>query len=149
VTGVQTCALPISAAHSSASLLVIPWGYILMMGGEGLTQASKVAILSANYIARRLSDAYPILFKSKAGYVAHECIVDTRPLSKSAGVTVEDVAKRLMDCGFHAPTMSWPVSGTLMVEPTESEPKAELDRFIAAMLGIAAEARKIESGEMD
>lgn len=138
-----------SAAHSSASLLVIPWGYILMMGGEGLTQASKVAILSANYIARRLSDAYPILFKSKAGYVAHECIVDTRPLSKSAGVTVEDVAKRLMDCGFHAPTMSWPVSGTLMVEPTESEPKAELDRFIAAMLGIAAEARKIESGEMD
>src|SRR5690606_26810289 len=93
--------------------------------------------------------AYPILFKSKAGYVAHECIVDTRPLSKSAGVTVEDVAKRLMDCGFHAPTMSWPVSGTLMVEPTESEPKAELDRFIAAMLGIAAEARKIESGEMD
>ncbi|TPE53867.1 aminomethyl-transferring glycine dehydrogenase [Amaricoccus solimangrovi] len=137
-----------ACAFGSPSLLTISWAYCLMMGGAGLTQATKVAILNANYIAARLSDAYPILY-SRAGRVAHECIVDTRPLRDSAGVSVDDVAKRLIDCGFHAPTMSWPVAGTLMIEPTESEPKAELDRFVAAMLGIRAEARAIEEGAMD
>jgi glycine dehydrogenase len=137
-----------AADFGSPSILVISWAYCLMMGGAGLTQATKVAILNANYIAARLSAAYPILY-SRNGRVAHECIVDTRPLKVSAGVTVDDVAKRLIDCGFHAPTMSWPVAGTLMIEPTESEPKAELDRFITAMLAIAAEARAIEAGEMD
>ena len=120
-----------------------------MMGGEGLTQATKVAILSANYIAKRLEGAFGVLYKSKSGRVAHECIIDTRPLQQSAGVTVEDVAKRLIDSGFHAPTMSWPVSGTLMVEPTESETKAEIDRFCEAMLAIAREAKDIEQGRLD
>jgi glycine dehydrogenase len=138
-----------AAPFGSPSLLVISWGYCLMMGAKGLTQATKVAILNANYVAKRLSEGFPILYKSAAGYVAHECIVDTRQVAKTAGVTVDDVAKRLIDCGFHAPTMSWPVAGTLMVEPTESEPKAELDRFCTAMLGIAAEARAIEEGRMD
>ena len=119
-----------------------------MMGGAGLTQATRIAILNANYVAARLSGAYPILY-SRNGRVAHECILDTRPLKDSAGVSVDDVAKRLIDCGFHAPTMSWPVAGTLMVEPTESEPKAELDRFVTAMLAIAEEAAAIERGEMD
>ncbi|HRO11130.1 aminomethyl-transferring glycine dehydrogenase [Amaricoccus sp.] len=136
-----------AADFGSPSLLVISWAYCLMMGGAGLTQATKVAILNANYIAARLKEAWPILF-SRNGRVAHECIVDTR-VFKEAGVTVDDVAKRLIDCGFHAPTMSWPVAGTLMIEPTESEPKAELDRFVTAMLAIAAEARAIERGEMD
>ncbi len=138
-----------AATFGSPSLLPISWAYCLMMGGAGLTQATKVAILSANYIAARLKGAYPILYASVAGRVAHECIVDTRPMKERAGVSVDDVAKRLIDCGFHAPTMSWPVAGTLMIEPTESEPKAELDRFIAAMLGIAEEARAIEEGRMD
>ena len=120
-----------------------------MMGGEGLTQATKVAILNANYIATRLKGAYDVLYKSKTGRVAHECIIDTRPLVDSSGVTVDDVAKRLIDCGFHAPTMSWPVAGTLMIEPTESETKAELDRFCEAMLAIREEARAIEDGRMD
>ena len=124
-----------AADFGSPSLLVISWAYCLMMGGAGLTQATKVAILNANYIAARLEGAYPILF-SRNGRVAHECIVDTR-VFKDFGVTVDDVAKRLIDCGFHAPTMSWPVAGTLMIEPTESEPKAELDRFCTAMLAIA------------
>ncbi len=136
-----------AADFGSPSLLVISWAYCLMMGGAGLTQATKVAILNANYVAARLSAAYPILF-SRNGRVAHECIVDTR-VFKGFGVTVDDVAKRLIDCGFHAPTMSWPVAGTLMIEPTESEPRAELDRFCTAMLAIAAEARAIERGEMD
>ena len=136
-----------AADFGSPSLLVISWAYCLMMGGAGLTQATKVAILNANYVAARLEEAYPILF-SRNGRVAHECIVDTR-VFKDFGVTVDDVAKRLIDCGFHAPTMSWPVAGTLMIEPTESEPKAELDRFCTAMLAIAAEARAIERGEMD
>ena len=114
----------------------------------GLTQATRIAILNANYIAARLSAAYPILY-SRNGRVAHECIVDTRLMQDRAGVTVDDVAKRLIDCGFHAPTMSWPVAGTLMIEPTESEPKAELDRFVTAMLAIAEEARAIEEGRMD
>ncbi len=137
-----------AAPVGSGSILVISWAYILLMGGSGMTQATKVAILNANYMAKRLSGAYDILFKSKLGRVAHECILDTRPLADSAHVTVDDIAKRLMDCGFHAPTMSWPVAGTLMVEPTESEPKAELDRFITAMLAIRAEAQDIEDGKI-
>ncbi|MCM2401710.1 aminomethyl-transferring glycine dehydrogenase [Rhizobium sp. S153] len=135
--------------YGSPSILPISWSYCLMMGGEGLTQATKVAILNANYIAARLKGAYEVLYKSEAGRVAHECIVDTRPLAESAGVTVDDVAKRLIDCGFHAPTMSWPVAGTLMIEPTESETKAEIDRFCDAMLAIREEARAIEEGRMD
>ena len=137
-----------SAPYGSASVLLISWAYCLLMGGEGLTQATKVAILNANYIANRLKSAYPVLY-SAGGRVAHECILDTRVMKDRAGVTVDDVAKRLVDCGFHAPTMSWPVAGTLMVEPTESEPKAELDRFITAMLGIAAEAEAIVEGKLD
>ncbi|MFT5510643.1 MAG: glycine dehydrogenase, partial [Hyphomicrobiaceae bacterium] len=141
---------PVSAAaYGSASILPISWAYCLLMGGEGLTQATKVAILNANYIAKRLEKAYDVLYKSDHGRVAHECIIDTRALNDVAGVTVDDVAKRLIDCGFHAPTMSWPVAGTLMVEPTESEPKAELDRFCDAMLAIRKEARDIENGSID
>ncbi|NDR57217.1 aminomethyl-transferring glycine dehydrogenase [Aliiruegeria sabulilitoris] len=139
---------PVSAApYGSASILPISWAYVQLMGGEGITQATKVAILSANYIAARLSGAYDVLFKGKGGRVAHECILDTRPFAE-AGVQVDDIAKRLMDSGFHAPTMSWPVAGTLMVEPTESETKAELDRFIDAMLSIRAEIGAIEAGEI-
>ncbi|MFN7011511.1 MAG: aminomethyl-transferring glycine dehydrogenase, partial [Allorhizobium sp.] len=138
-----------AAPYGSPSILPISWSYCLMMGGEGLTQATKVAILNANYIAARLTGAYEVLYKSEAGRVAHECIIDTRPLAESAGVTVDDVAKRLIDCGFHAPTMSWPVAGTLMIEPTESETKAEIDRFCDAMLAIREEARDIEEGRMD
>jgi glycine dehydrogenase len=138
-----------AAAFGSASILPISWSYILMMGGEGLTQATKVAILNANYIAARLKGAYDVLYTSASGRVAHECIIDTRPLQATSGVTVEDIAKRLIDCGFHAPTMSWPVAGTLMIEPTESETRAELDRFCEAMLAIREEARAIEEGTMD
>ena len=120
-----------------------------MMGAEGLTQASKAAILNANYISQRLDGAYPILYKGKSGLVAHECIIDLRPLKKRVGIEVDDVAKRLMDYGFHAPTMSWPVIGTMMVEPTESESLQELDRFCEAMLSIREEAAAIEEGKMD
>ncbi|MBO9409843.1 aminomethyl-transferring glycine dehydrogenase [Shimia sp. R9_1] len=141
---------PVSAApFGSPSILPVSWAYILLMGGEGLTQATKIAILSANYIAARLKDAYPILYTSETGRVAHECILDTRPLNDEAHVTVDDVAKRLIDSGFHAPTMSWPVAGTLMVEPTESEPKAEIDRFCDAMISIRAEAQDIIDGKID
>ena len=141
---------PVSAAPwGSASILPISWAYILMMGGQGLTQATKVAILNANYIAKRLEGAYDVLFKGKGGRVAHECILDTRPFADSAHVTVDDIAKRLIDNGFHAPTMSWPVAGTLMVEPTESETKAELDRFVTAMLSIRDEIAAVEKGEID
>ena len=141
---------PVSAAaFGSPSLLPISWAYVLMMGGAGLTQATRVAILNANYIAKRLEGAYDVLYRGDNGWVAHECILDTRPFQDSAGITVEDIAKRLMDAGFHAPTMSWPVAGTLMVEPTESEPKAELDRFCDAMLAIREEIRAIEDGRMD
>ncbi len=141
---------PVSAApYGSASILPISWAYCLMMGGSGLTQATKVAILNANYIAKRLDGAYKVLFTGQNGRVAHECILDTRPFDESAHVTVDDIAKRLIDNGFHAPTMSWPVAGTLMVEPTESESKAELDRFCDAMLDIRAEIKAIETGEMD
>jgi len=137
------------ADFGSASVLVISWAYVLMMGGAGLTQATKVAILNANYIAKRLEGAFDVLFKGKGGRVAHECILDTRPFDESAHITVDDIAKRLIDSGFHAPTMSWPVAGTLMVEPTESETKAELDRFIKAMLSIREEIAAVEKGEMD
>jgi glycine dehydrogenase len=140
---------PVSAApYGSASILLISWAYCLMMGGAGLTQATKVAILNANYIAARLRGAYEVLFMGNRGRVAHECILDTRPFAE-AGVTVDDIAKRLIDNGFHAPTMSWPVAGTLMVEPTESETKAEIDRFVTALLSIREEIRAIERGEID
>ncbi|KNG94211.1 aminomethyl-transferring glycine dehydrogenase [Pseudaestuariivita atlantica] len=135
-----------AAAFGSPSLLPISWAYCLMMGGKGLTQATRVAILNANYIADRLKGAYDVLYRGSKGRVAHECILDVRPFADSAGVTVEDIAKRLIDSGFHAPTMSWPVAGTLMVEPTESETKAELDRFCDAMLSIREEIRAIENG---
>jgi glycine dehydrogenase len=141
---------PVSAApFGSASILAISWAYILLMGGEGLTQATRVAILNANYIAKRLEGAFDVLYKGPTGRVAHECILDTRPFADSVGVTVEDIAKRLIDCGFHAPTMSWPVAGTLMIEPTESETKAELDRFCEAMLAIRAEIADIAEGRID
>ncbi len=135
-----------AAPWGSAGILPISWAYITLMGSQGLTQASQVAILNANYIAQRLEPFYPVLYKGSQGLVAHECILDLRPMKKSAGIEVEDVAKRLMDYGFHAPTMSWPVAGTMMVEPTESESKAELDRFCDAMIAIRAEIREIELG---
>ena len=138
-----------AAAFGSPSLLPISWAYCLMMGGDGLTQATRVAILNANYIAKRLEGAFDVLYKGNTGRVAHECIIDTRPFADSAHVTVDDIAKRLIDCGFHAPTMSWPVAGTLMIEPTESENKAELDRFCDAMLAIRAEIADIEYGTVD
>jgi glycine dehydrogenase len=141
---------PVSAApFGSPSLLPISWAYCLMMGGDGLTQATRVAILNANYIAQRLKGAFKVLYRGPTGRVAHECILDVRPFEASAGVSVDDIAKRLIDCGFHAPTMSWPVSGTLMVEPTESETKAELDRFCDAMLGIRQEISDIENEKVD
>lgn len=139
---------PVSGAPwGSAGILPIPWMYIRMMGPAGLKRATQVAILSANYIAKRLEDRYPILYSGQHGLVAHECIVDIRPISAASGVTVDDIAKRLMDYGFHAPTMSFPVAGTLMVEPTESENLAEIDRFIAAMFAIADEIDAVERGE--
>jgi glycine dehydrogenase len=140
---------PVTAApYGSASILTISWMYIRMMGGEGLTDATKIAILNANYIAKRLDRYFPVLFKGKRGLVAHECILDLRQW-KTGGVEVEDVAKRLMDYGFHAPTVSWPVAGTMMVEPTESESKAELDRFCDAMISIHAEIEAVSSGTAD
>ncbi|MBV8532710.1 MAG: aminomethyl-transferring glycine dehydrogenase [Verrucomicrobia bacterium] len=141
---------PISAApYGSASILSISWIYLRLMGAEGLSHATKLAIVNANYVASRLAPFYPVLYKGKNELVAHECIIDLRHFRKSAGIEVEDVAKRLMDYGFHAPTMSWPVPGTMMVEPTESETKAELDRFCDAMISIYGEIRAIETGEAD
>jgi glycine dehydrogenase len=141
---------PVSAApYGSAGILCISWAYIALMGSAGLTHATKVAIANANYVAKRLKQFYPILYRGKSGLVAHECIVDLRQFKKTAGIEVEDVAKRLMDYGFHAPTMSWPVPGTMMIEPTESESKAELDRFCDAMISIYGEIRAIETGEAD
>jgi len=141
---------PVSAApYGSASILTISWMYIAMMGADGLTDATKIAILNANYIAHRLQDYYPVLYRGSSHLVAHECILDLRPFKESASVEVEDVAKRLMDYGFHAPTMSWPVSGTLMVEPTESESLAELDRFCDAMIAIHGEIMDIRDGRSD
>jgi glycine dehydrogenase len=138
-----------SAPWGSASILPISWMYIAMMGGEGLTRATEIAILNANYIAQRLAGHYDILYTGQNGRVAHECILDLRPFKKSADIGVEDVAKRLIDYGFHPPTMSWPVAGTLMVEPTESESKVELDRFCEAMIAIREEIRAIETGRAD
>jgi glycine dehydrogenase len=135
-----------AAPWGSASILLISWAYIQMMGGEGLTEATKVAILGANYIAHRLGPHFPVVYVGEKGRVAHECIVDVRPFKKTAGIEVDDVAKRLMDYGFHAPTMSFPIGGTLMIEPTESEPLAELDRFCDAMIAIREEIRKVEEG---
>ncbi len=138
-----------AAPWGSAGILPISWAYVAMMGGAGLKRATQVAILNANYIAQRLAPHYPILYKGKNGLVAHECIIDLRPLKESCGVTVDDVAKRLVDYGFHAPTMSFPVPDTLMIEPTESEAKRELDRFCDALIGIRAEVDAIERGEVD
>ncbi|MGA1469600.1 MAG: aminomethyl-transferring glycine dehydrogenase [Aquiluna sp.] len=138
---------PVSAApFGSPSILPISWAYIQMMGSGGLQDATAVAVLSANYVAKKLSDAYPLLYTGKNGLIAHEAVIDIRPLQKVAGISNDDVAKRLVDYGFHAPTMSFPVAGTLMIEPTESEPMEELERFISAMLAIRAEAQKVQDG---
>jgi glycine dehydrogenase len=138
-----------AAPWGSSSILLISWTYIRLMGAEGLTEATKVAILNANYMAHKLEAYYPILYRGKGGLVAHECILDLRQLKISAGIEVDDIAKRLMDYGFHAPTVSWPVAGTMMVEPTESESKEELDRFCDAMIAIREEIRAIEEGRVD
>ena len=138
-----------AAPFGSSSILPISWAYIEMMGFKGLRKATQVAILNANYLAKKLKGHYPILYHGHSGYHAHEFIIDIRPIKRDSGVSEEDIAKRLMDCGFHAPTMSWPVAGTLMVEPTESETKSELDRFCDAMLAIRAEIAEIENGTMD
>jgi len=138
---------PVSAApYGSASILPISWAYIRMMGTQGLKDATAVAVLSANYIAKKLDKAFPLLYTGKSDLIAHECIIDIRGITKDTGVTGEDIAKRLIDYGFHAPTMSFPVAGTLMIEPTESEPKEEIDRFIAAMLAIKAEIDEVANG---
>jgi glycine dehydrogenase len=138
-----------SAPYGSASINTISWMYIAMMGAAGLKTATEIAILNANYVAKRLENFFPILYTGRSGLVAHECIIDCRPLAEQSGVTVEDIAKRLMDYGYHAPTMSWPVTGTLMIEPTESESKAELDRFCDAMVSIHGEIQEIIDGKMD
>jgi len=139
---------PISAApYGSAGVLPISWAYVRLMGAEGLTTATSVAVLAANYVASRLDEHFPVLYRGHGGLVAHECILDLRPMTKATGVTVDDVAKRLVDYGFHAPTMSFPVAGTLMVEPTESEDLEELDRFCDAMVAIKAEVDRVAAGE--
>ncbi|MGH3308815.1 MAG: glycine dehydrogenase (aminomethyl-transferring), partial [Nocardioides sp.] len=139
---------PISAApYGSAGVLPISWAYIRLMGATGLARATAAAVLSANYVAQRLEEHFPVLYRGHNGLVAHECILDLRGLTKQTGVTVEDVAKRLIDYGFHAPTMSFPVAGTLMVEPTESEDLAELDRFCEAMIAIRREIDRVAAGE--
>jgi glycine dehydrogenase len=147
--GPETGVGPVSAAPwGSAGILPISWAYVRLMGAEGLTHATEVAILGANYVAARLGPHYPVLYTGQSGLVAHECIVDLRPITKETGVTVDDVAKRLIDYGFHAPTMSFPVAGTLMIEPTESEDLAELDRFCDAMIAIREEIARVGSGEL-
>jgi glycine dehydrogenase len=138
-----------AATFGSASILPISWMYITMMGREGMLKATQVALLNANYLSKRLADHYQTLYTGRNGLVAHECILDLRPLEKSSGVTAEDVAKRLIDFGFHAPTLSFPVPGTLMVEPTESESLHELDRFIDAMIQVRDEIRAIEDGRLE
>jgi glycine cleavage system P protein (glycine dehydrogenase) len=147
--GPETGVGPVSAAPwGSAGILPISWAYVRLMGAAGLTEATQVAILGANYVAARLGPHYPVLYTGASGLVAHECIVDLRPITKETGVTVDDVAKRLIDYGFHAPTMSFPVAGTLMIEPTESEDLAELDRFCDAMIAIREEIERVGSGEL-
>ena len=139
---------PVSGAPwGSAGILPIPWAYIRLMGAQGLLEATQVAILSANYIAHQLKDYFPVLYSGANGLVAHECIIDIRPITSTTGITVDDIAKRLIDYGFHAPTMSFPVAGTLMIEPTESENLAELDRFINAMINISHEINMVATGE--
>ncbi|HWZ27702.1 MAG TPA: beta-eliminating lyase-related protein, partial [Gemmatimonadales bacterium] len=145
----ESCGTISAGPWGSPSILPISWAYIAMMGREELPEATKLAILSANYIAKRLAGHYELLYAGKNGLIAHECILDTRPFKQSAGVEVEDIAKRIIDYGFHPPTVSFPVAGTLMVEPTESEPKAELDRFCDALIAIRGEVREIERGEAD
>jgi glycine dehydrogenase len=141
---------PVSAApYGSAGILAISWAYIRLLSGAGLAHATKSAVLAANYIAARLAPSFPVLYTGKDGLVAHECILDLRPLTKATGVTVDDVAKRLIDYGFHAPTVSFPVAGTLMVEPTESEDLAELDRFCDAMIAIRHEIAMVAAGDYD
>jgi glycine dehydrogenase len=144
----QSCGTLSAAPWGSASILPISWSYIAAMGREGLVEATQVAILNANYIARRLAGHFDLLYSGRDGLVAHECIIDMRPFKQSAGVDVEDIAKRIIDYGFHPPTVSFPVVGTLMIEPTESESKAELDRFCDAMIAIRDEIREIEEGRM-
>jgi glycine dehydrogenase len=138
-----------AAPYGSAGILPISWAYIAMMGSEGLTRATSVAVLSANYIARRLDEHYPVLYRGHGGLVAHECIVDVRDITRRTGVTVDDIAKRLIDYGFHAPTVSFPVAGTMMIEPTESEDLAELDRFCDAMIAIRREIERVADGDWD
>jgi glycine dehydrogenase len=139
---------PVSAApYGSAGILPISWAYVRLMGAEGLTRATASAVLSANYVAVRLGEHFPVLYRGHGGLVAHECILDVRGLTKDTGVTVDDVAKRLVDYGFHSPTMSFPVAGTLMVEPTESEDLAEIDRFCDAMIAIRTEIDRVGAGE--
>jgi glycine dehydrogenase len=141
---------PVAAApYGSAGILPISWAYLAMMGADGLRRATQVAILNANYIARRLDEYFPVLYSGQGGLVAHECILDLRHITAQTGITAEDVAKRLIDYGFHAPTMSFPVAGTLMVEPTESENLAEIDRFCDAMIAIAGEIAKVTTGGFD
>src|SRR5204862_5905189 len=143
-TGVGAIA---SAPWGSAGILPISWAYITMMGASGLLDATRVAILNANYIAHRLAPHYPVLYSGANGLVAHECIIDLRPITSAPGVTVDDVAKRLIDYGFHAPTMSFPVAGTLMIEPTESEDLLELDRFCDALIAIRREIERVQAGD--
>jgi glycine dehydrogenase len=138
-----------AAPWGSAGILPISWAYVAMMGADGLREATQVAILSANYVARRLAPHYPVLYTGRNDLVAHECIVDLRPITEATHVSVDDVAKRLIDYGFHAPTMSFPVPGTLMIEPTESEDLAELDRFCEALIAIREEIRRVEAGEWE
>jgi len=147
-TGDGSIGLVSAAPFGSASILPISWMYIRMMGADGLKRATELAILNANYIAHRLDRHFPVLYRGEAGFVAHECILDLRGVKQSAAIEVDDIAKRLMDYGFHAPTVSWPVLGTIMVEPTESESKAEIDRFCDALIAIREEIRAIESGSM-
>ena len=146
--GPETGLGTISAAPwGSASILPISWAYIKLMGGSGLKKATQIAILAANYVSKRLEGSYETLYTGNMGFVAHECILDTRQIQEAAGITVDDIAKRMIDYGFHAPTMSWPVAGTLMVEPTESEPRKELDRLCNALISIAGEVKRVTSGE--
>lgn len=148
MAGPSTGVGPVSGApFGSAGILMIPYAYLRLMGPEGLRRATEIAILSANYVARRLDPYFPVLYTGEGGRVAHEVILDLRPMTKATGITAEDVAKRLADYGFHAPTLSFPVAGTLMVEPTESESLEELDRFCEAMISIHGEAGRVESGE--
>jgi glycine dehydrogenase len=146
VGGAEGIGAVAAAPWGSASILLISWAYIAMMGAEGLTRATKIAILAANYVAKRLEPHYPTVYRGQRGRVAHECILDTRMFKKTCGIEVEDIAKRLMDYGFHAPTISFPIANTVMVEPTESETQGELDRFCEAMIAIRGEIREVEEG---